>query len=132
MTYSADAASSAEYERRITAAVSQVAARRAVIEQAKGMLMFIYGIDAEAAFGFMRWQSQQHNVKLRLLAEQIVKDLTGLSTQHTPVHRKASAQLLLTAHQRIADVAARARRPAFQECTHIPAQGRVERERRGM
>jgi hypothetical protein len=107
MTFSADAASSAAYEQRITDAISQVAARRAVIEQAKGMLMFIYGIDAEAAFGFMRWQSQQHNVKLRLLAEQIVKDLTGLSPQQTPVHRKASDQLLLIAHQCISDVAAR-------------------------
>ncbi len=50
--------------------------------------MFIYGIDAEAAFAFMRRQPQQHNGKLRLLAERIVGDLTGVSTQQTPVTKR--------------------------------------------
>ena len=43
-----------------------------MIEQAKGMLMAIYGIDAAAAFDLLKWRSQETNVKLRSLAEQIV------------------------------------------------------------
>jgi hypothetical protein len=107
MTDPANAGSSADYEQRVSDGVNAIAERRAVIEQAKGMLMFIYGIDAEQAFGLLRWQSQQHNVKLRLIAGQIVKDLSELSANQTGVQRTASDQLLLTAHQRIAHVAAR-------------------------
>jgi hypothetical protein len=45
--------------------------RHAVIEQAKGMLMFVYGIDDDDAFSVRRTQSQDHNVKLGLIAEQV-------------------------------------------------------------
>jgi hypothetical protein len=58
----------------ITEAVQTIVGRRAPIEQTKGMLMFVYGIDADAAFNLLRWQSQQHNVKLRLIAELILED----------------------------------------------------------
>jgi hypothetical protein len=51
-----------------------ITASRALIEQTKGMLMFVYGIDADAAFDVLRKQSQQHNIKLRLIAEQVLKD----------------------------------------------------------
>lgn len=43
--------------------------RRALIEQTKGMPMFIYGIDADSAFEMLRQQSRQHEIKLRLIAE---------------------------------------------------------------
>ncbi|WP_293241234.1 ANTAR domain-containing protein [Mycolicibacterium sp.] len=90
-------------------AVREIAEQRALIEQAKGMLMFIYGIDADAAFDLLRWQSQQHNVKLRLIAEQIAKDVAELA-RTTPLRdRITHDRLLLTAHQRIANVAARQR-----------------------
>ena len=81
--------------------------RRAEIEQAKGMLMFVYGIDADDAFELLRSQSQQHNVKLRLLAEQIQKDLIELARAKGPARRLAFDGLMLTAHRRIADVAGR-------------------------
>src|SRR6478609_2716924 len=38
------------------------------IEQAKGALMVVYGITAEAAFALLRWYSQHRNVKLRAIA----------------------------------------------------------------
>lgn len=44
----------------------------AVIDQAKGVLMLVYGIDGEAAFELLRWSSQQRNVKLLALAERVV------------------------------------------------------------
>jgi hypothetical protein len=45
----------------------------AVIDQAKGMLMFVYGIEDDAAFELLRWASQQRNVRLRVLAERLVQ-----------------------------------------------------------
>ena len=54
-----------------------------MIEQAKGMLMVVYGIDADAAFALLRWQSQQYNVKLRLVAGQIAVDFTAASRRRS-------------------------------------------------
>jgi len=46
---------------------------RAVIEQAKGVLMGREGIDADAAFDQLRTWSQTRNIKLREIAKQIVE-----------------------------------------------------------
>ena len=60
-----------DQEDLVTAKLAEIAEHRAAIEQAKGMLMLIYGIDEDGAFDLLRWLSQEANVKLRLLAEQI-------------------------------------------------------------
>jgi PAS domain S-box-containing protein len=86
-------------QERITAAVAEIAEQRGAIEQAKGMLMLVYGIDADAAFDVMRWKSQQHNVKLRLLAQQIAHDFTEVQ-HHQPVDRDCYDRLLSTVHIR--------------------------------
>ena len=52
-------------------------ASRATIEQAKGALMLVYGLDAEAAFSLLSWQSQRSNIKLRDLAERLVAVVGG-------------------------------------------------------
>jgi hypothetical protein len=78
-----------------------MADRRAIIEQAKGMLMFLYGIDSDAAFEILQRQSQQHNVKLRRIAEQIVNDLVDLTKAGDVHQRLAANRLLLTAHRRV-------------------------------
>lgn len=62
----------------ISARVAEIAEHRAIIEQAKGMLMLIYGLDDDAAFDLLRWRSQSSNVKLRLLAEKIVEDFRAV------------------------------------------------------
>ena len=62
----------------ISARVAEITEHRAVIEQAKGMLMLIYGLDDNAAFDLLRWRSQSSNVKLRLLAEKIVEDFRAV------------------------------------------------------
>jgi len=93
----------------ITDAVGAITEQRAVIEQAKGMLMFIYGIDADAAFGLLRYQSQTHNIKLRVIAEQIAKDLLELSSSAPATRRLGADGVLHNAHRRVADVAARQR-----------------------
>ena len=65
----------------ITAKVAEIAERRARIEQVKGMLMLVYGIDDDAAFNLLKGLSQENNVKLRLLAEQIAEDFCAVSPQ---------------------------------------------------
>jgi hypothetical protein len=96
-------------QQRISDAVQAIAESRALIEQTKGMLMFVYGIDADAAFEILRTQSQQHNVKLRLIAEQILKDLIELTLAKGPARLHAVEGLMLSAHQRITHSAARQR-----------------------
>lgn len=56
----------------------------AAIDQAKGALMAVYGVDSESAFQLLRWASQQRNVRLRTLAERLITALQcagGLGTQ---------------------------------------------------
>ena len=90
-----------QHERMVTAAIAEIAEHRATIEQVKGMLMAVYRIDADAAFELLRWQSQQTNVKLRILAEQVLADFTGLTYAETLPTRAIFDHLLLTAHLRV-------------------------------
>ena len=53
-------------------------ANRAVIDQAKGMLILVYGVDEEGAFEMLRRRSQSTNTKLRTLAGQLVSDYRSL------------------------------------------------------
>ena len=85
----------------LTAEVAKITRNRAVIEQAKGMLMAIYGINAQAAFDLLKWRSQDANVKLRPLAEQIVIDFSAVAHDEKLPARSVYDNLLLTAHDRI-------------------------------
>ena len=57
---------------RLTDQLQEAIGSRAVIEQAKGVLMAIRGFDADAAFGWLRQESQNRNVKLRDIAAEVV------------------------------------------------------------
>lgn len=57
---------------RLAGQLEQAMVSRAVIEQAKGVLMAMRGIDEQTAFDVLRKQSQDRNVKLRVIAEQVV------------------------------------------------------------
>ncbi|BBY78442.1 putative transcription antitermination regulator [Mycolicibacterium parafortuitum] len=74
-------------------------AARAAIEQAKGALMLVYGIEADQAFELLQWRSQQTNTKLRTLAERIVADFHTVQAPRGDLRRQFD-HLLLTAHQR--------------------------------
>jgi aryl carrier-like protein len=86
----------------VTARVAEITEHRAVIEQAKGMLMLVYGLDAVAAFDLLKWRSQESNVKLRRLAQQIVEDF-GAVCDKAIGSRSAFDHMLLTADVRVAD-----------------------------
>jgi PAS domain S-box-containing protein len=88
------------HDEKVTAQVAEITENRAAIEQAKGMLMAIYGIDESAAFDVLKWRSQETNVKLRLLAEQIAADFVA-TAQESTLPRSTHDNLLLTAHRRI-------------------------------
>jgi hypothetical protein len=89
------------HDEGVTEAVAEIAEARSGIEQAKGMLMLIYRIDADSAFELLRWRSQETNTKLRVLAEQIVKDFLKLSYDEVLPIRPVYDRLLLTAHLRV-------------------------------
>lgn len=72
---------------------------RATIEQAKGALMFVYGISAEQAFALLRWRSQETNTKLRALATQLVADFA--TSRPSASTMRSFDHLLLTVHQRV-------------------------------
>ncbi|MCV7065757.1 ANTAR domain-containing protein [Mycolicibacterium farcinogenes] len=88
------------HEQTVTEAVAEIAEARGVIEQAKGMLMLIYRIKADAAFELLKWRSQETNTKLRLLAEQVAKDFLELDYTEILPNRVVFDRLLLTAHLR--------------------------------
>jgi hypothetical protein len=74
---------------------------RAVIEQAKGVLMVVYGINAEQAFRVLQWRSQETNIKLRTLAGQLVGEVPALGGG--PASQRACFDhLLLTMHDVLA------------------------------
>lgn len=85
---------------RVSAAVAEIAEARSGIEQAKGMLMLVYRINADSAFELLKWRSQETNTKLRLLAEQIVADFLAISYDDVLPARSVYDRLLLTAHLR--------------------------------
>lgn len=82
----------------VTARLAEISENRAGIEQAKGMLMLVYRINDNAAFNLLKWLSQEANVKLRLLAEQIAEDFLGAGL---PLNSQEFDHLLLTAHTRV-------------------------------
>ena len=63
---------------RLAGQLEQAMASRAVIEQAKGVIMAMRGVPEHEAFEVLRKSSQDRNVKVRELAHQIV---TGVITR---------------------------------------------------
>ena len=90
-----------ERESFVSDVVAEIAANRAVIEQVMGILMMVYRVDADAAFDLLKWRSQEANIKLRALAEQLLSDFRALNYDDTLPERSMFDQLLLTAHNRV-------------------------------
>jgi PAS domain S-box-containing protein len=87
--------------RMISETVAGIADRRGAIEQVKGILMFVYRIDAERAFDLLTWRSQLTNTKLRDLAGQLLSEFVSMDYDEVLPTRSVCDQVLLTAHGRI-------------------------------
>jgi hypothetical protein len=70
-----------EVQRELGEKLDVIVAGRAVIEQAKGMLMAVYDVDADAAFEILRWRSQELNIKLHHVAKEVVANIPTLTDQ---------------------------------------------------
>jgi ANTAR domain/PAS fold len=85
----------------LDAALPDLFENRAAIEQAKGVLMAVYRVNAEQAFRVLQWRSQETNTKLRSLAKQLVSEVATLPPPAAEVQSHFD-HLLLTVHSRIA------------------------------
>jgi hypothetical protein len=73
---------------------------RAAIEQAKGVLMYVYRVTAAQAFKVLQWRSQETNTKLRALATQLIAEIDNLPPP-PPAMQSQFDHLLLSVHERI-------------------------------
>lgn len=72
---------------------------RAVIEQAKGVLMAVFTISADKAFELLTWRSQHTHVPVRTLSRQLLADIADL--EEFAVSTERVGTLLMTAHTRV-------------------------------
>jgi ANTAR domain/PAS fold len=107
-------------QERISRQVAEIAKTREVIEQAKGMLMAVYGLDSDAAFEILRWRSQHTNTKLHTLAEQLVAEFKTLGTAAELNRRDVYDHVVMTCHKRLASRSA----TQTQEITGFQTLGR--------
>jgi hypothetical protein len=92
-------------EKAVTDAVVAINAGRESIHYVCGMLMLVYRIEPDAAFGLLRWRSQECNVKLRKIAEQLLSDIQALDYGDRVPPRETFDRLLMTVHERVGDKA---------------------------
>ena len=65
-------------------------------------IVSVYRIDSTAAFDLLKWRSQETNVKLHVLAEQLLTDVRGLGPDDEfATYRAKFDGLLLTVHRRV-------------------------------
>jgi ANTAR domain len=93
--------STEEDQTTITEAVAEIVKHRSTIEQAKGVLMMVYGIDADVAFDILEWRSQESNIKLRLLAERLMSQFQSLRYDEAPPRRSTFDHIRMTVAQRV-------------------------------
>jgi PAS domain S-box-containing protein len=84
----------ADLQETISDKVQTIVSHREIIDQAKGMLMAIYQLDADAAFEVLKWRSQEHNIKLSTVAEKLVSELPDLLNANSVTRRPIDHYLL--------------------------------------
>ena len=72
---------------------------RAVIEQCKGIIQFALGVSEEKAFDLLKWRSQDNNVPVRALCEQLLRDVAGLEWADEAA-KDRFGKILMTVHTR--------------------------------
>jgi PAS domain S-box-containing protein len=87
----------ADIQKSVTEVVAAVEERRALIQEAIGIIRMAYGVSAERAFEVLARRSQLTNVKLRTIAARFVEQLVDEPT--TAEVRTQVDHALLTAHE---------------------------------
>ena len=82
--------------------IVQIAANRVNIEQAKGVLMFIYDVDADTAYELLRAKARSIRSSLRDMCHQLMFDLRALTPDERLDLQSACDRLLISVHERIA------------------------------
>jgi hypothetical protein len=88
----------------ISQAVGEIAENRGVIDQARGVLMYVYQVDADAALDVLKWRSQETKVELCALAKQLLADIRTLGRDDASRSYGSIFEfdrLLLTIHERM-------------------------------
>ncbi|WP_084817170.1 PAS and ANTAR domain-containing protein [Gordonia sp. HS-NH1] len=85
-------------QRRVDDQVRAFRDSSGVIEQAKGMLMLVYGVNADRAFDVLRWRSQQENVKIRDVAAALIVEIQA-SLPLENHHRRRLDEIVLRARR---------------------------------
>jgi PAS domain S-box-containing protein len=86
-----------DLQQSVTNELQVIIPHREIIEQAKGMLMVTYQLTADAAFGILKWRSQEHNVKLATIAGKLVTDLPVLLRGHSALRAPVDHYLMTLA-----------------------------------
>jgi PAS domain S-box-containing protein len=87
----------ADVQDQVGAELQNIVAKREVIEQAKGMLMAVYDVTADAAFDVLRWRSQEMNVRVQDIARQVVATVPALLAVDASSHRSIDHFLMTLA-----------------------------------
>ena len=82
-----------------TTALQASFATRAGIEQVKGALMLVYGIDADAAFEVLRGHSQVYNTKVSTLVDRVLAMFNRRSSTAGVTRGEIDQMLWAAAHQ---------------------------------
>lgn len=92
-----------DVRRSLDQVIGEIARRRAVINQAIGMLMLAHGVSADRAFDILAWRSQETNTKLRDIAQRLVDEASKAGGADLLPDGMAARldHLLLTVHERI-------------------------------
>ena len=91
----------------VTAEVEEFVRSRAVIEQARGILIQMLAIDGERAFAVLLHYSQHHHVEVRVLAEMVV----DLATHDQTPPKGGPREQMLSALDELVRAAAETARP---------------------
>lgn len=83
--------------------MAEVVDNRAIVEQAKGMLMMIYDIDAEQAYDLLIARSQTINVKLHTLARHLTEEFPTRLADERMLRQAPYDEVLLTASHEITE-----------------------------
>jgi hypothetical protein len=89
-----------DVRRRVGQASKDIAADRAVVEQARGILMYVYNFSAQDALSALRWRSQETGLNLRVFCELFVHEVTAADMTPDLMRREVD-HVLLTVHERV-------------------------------